>query len=181
MRILRCKSRIYLNAGKLTSKRKRREKVKMREISTMVYKRLMIRVQNKLIVGKLKNLKWALELRLKKEENHVRDQDGGAALSNADFRDILSQKKRKTVFTSQIGRFLDRKINESFPLSKIEKKAGIIFAKFSRIFTKFYSHLWILEFLAKQMKSKLARAMQKITPGWWPKEKQNESSCSNKK
>jgi len=109
-----------LNAGKLTSKKKRREKVKMREISTMVYKRLM---------------------RLKKEENHVRDQDGGAALSNADFRDILSQKKRKTVFKSQIGRLLDRKINESFPLSKIEKKA------------------------AKQMKSKLARAMQKITPG----------------
>ena len=133
MRILRCKSRIYLNAGKLTSKKKRREKVKMREISTMVYKRLMIRVQ-KLIVGNLKNLKWALELRLKKEENHVRDQDGGAALSNADFRDILSQKKRKTVFKSQIGRLLDRKINESFPLSKIEKKAGTIFTKFFQIF-----------------------------------------------
>ena len=140
MRILRCKSRIYLNAGKLTSKKKRREKVKMREISTMVYKRLMIRVQKELIVIK-KNLKWALELRLKKEESHVRGQDGGAALSNADFRDILSQKKRKTVFKSQIGRLLDRKINESFPLSKIEKKAGTIFTKFSRIVIKLSSHL----------------------------------------
>lgn len=68
----------------------------------------------------------------------MRDQDGGAALSNADFRDILSQKKRKTVFKSQIGRLLDRKINESFPLSKIEKKAGTIFTKFFQIFYKIF-------------------------------------------
>lgn len=71
-------------------------------------------------------------MRLKKEQNHVRDKNGGAALSQANFRDILSQKNRKKVFKGQIGRLLDCKIYNSFPLSALEKKAGTLFSKFSR-------------------------------------------------
>ena len=67
----------------------------------------------------------------------MRDQNGGAALSKADFRDILSQKKRKTVFKGQVGRLLNCKITESFPLSKLEKKAGTVFYRFSLDFRNF--------------------------------------------
>ena len=68
----------------------------------------------------------------------MRDRDGGATLSKADFRDILSQKKRKTVFKGQVGRLLDCKITESFPLSKLEKKAGTFFLPIFFGFSQFY-------------------------------------------
>lgn len=102
---------------------------------------------------------------MKKGQNHENPKGGAASSKSADLRDVMSEK-RKPVFKAKLARFLDRKIASSFPLSKLEKKAGKV-ATFDREERFFFFEKSVANsgLLAKQMKAKLARAMQKITPG----------------